>query len=73
VAVHVIVVLPSGKTEPEALLQFTVGFGSTLSVAETLYDTAAPEALVASTVMLPGMFSVGAVESDTVIVKVAVA
>src|SRR5215471_18423047 len=53
-AVQLTVVEPSGNVLPEAGEQFTVGLGSTLSVAVTLNETGAPNGPVASTpLMLP--------------------
>ena len=41
-AVQLTVVVPIGKVLPDAGLQTTVGLGSTLSVAVTVYVTTAP-------------------------------
>ena len=69
VAVQLTVVVPMAKVPPLAGEQATVGLESTASVAVTLYVTVAPDAEVASTVILLGKLSAGAVESRTVIVK----
>jgi hypothetical protein len=72
-AVHETFVVPSGNVLPDAGLQLTLGFGSTLSVAVTVKLTAAPAELVASAVRFERPASTGAVLSETVIVNEAVA
>jgi hypothetical protein len=65
VAEHVTVVVPTRNVEPDGGIHVTVGLGglvSSVAVAEKL--TTAPAELVASTVMLPGTVTVGAVVSD---------
>ena len=69
-AVTVTVVVPMGKTEPEAGEAVTVGLASTTSVALTVKSTTLPAELVASTVMLVEHVTTGAVVSRTVTVKV---
>src|SRR4051794_37771806 len=49
-AVQFTVVGPSGNVFPDAGVHETVGFGSTLSTAETLNETAAPPGPVASAI-----------------------
>jgi hypothetical protein len=72
VAVQLTVVCPRGKLLPDAGVQFTLGLGSTLSVAPgAVYVTEAPPEPVALTVVLPGMFvSTGLTLSTTVTWKV---
>jgi hypothetical protein len=72
VAVHVTVVVPSGKVLPGAGEQATEGAGSTLSDAVGReYETRAPEGLVARTFMFAGTLPrTGFVVSPTVTVKV---
>ena len=62
--------MPTGNVEPDAGLQVTDGFGSTVSVAVALKVTAAPSRLEACTSMLPGTVSVGGVVSWTLTRKV---
>jgi hypothetical protein len=69
VAVHVTVVVPRMKVEPEAGVHVGVTDPTTMSVAEALYVTAAPAELVASAVIGPGVVITGGVVSCTVIVK----
>lgn len=69
VALQLTVVEPSGKDEPEAGVQLTVGLGSTMSLADAENPTVAPALLVASAVTVPGRFKVGAVVSVTVTVN----
>ena len=71
-AEHNTVVVPSGNVEPEAGVQITVREPSTKSVAEATKLTIAPDALEASTVILDGSVSLGAVMSLTVTVNEAV-
>ena len=52
---------------PDEGLQITASDPSTMSFAETVKSTAAPLALVASNVMLPGRVRIGGVVSTTVI------
>jgi hypothetical protein len=54
VAVHITRVVPSANSESEEGLHTTEGFGSSASVAVASKVTETPDALVASTVMLPG-------------------
>src|SRR5688572_32865125 len=70
VALHLTVVEPSGNSAPDGGAHATTGSGSTLSVAVTWYLTRAPLRLVATTVIVPGSFSVGGVASPTVTVNV---
>ena len=73
VAVATTVVVPNGKTEPEALLVTTVGTEQ-LSLARTVKLTAAEHVPVgALTVMLAGQVMFGCVLSMTVIVCDALA
>jgi hypothetical protein len=69
VAVHVTVVVPSGKVEPLDGVQLTGRAPSTLSVADAEYAKTAPADPVASTVTSPGTVSVGGVLSVTVTVN----
>src|SRR4029078_3515346 len=55
----------SGKVTPEAGAHVTVGPGSTESVTPTVYETTAPEPLVASATIVPGSARLGSVESPT--------
>jgi hypothetical protein len=71
-AEHLTVVVPSGNTLPEAIEQVTGRVPSTLSLAEAEYVTTAPDALVASALMLPGSCRTGAAWSFTSMVKVVV-
>ena len=75
VAVHVTVVSPTGKVEPEAGKQPTYGDGSTMSVAVgPLQLTTAPGALMVPTSMSEGIpWSTGAVVSTTVTLKLPLA
>src|SRR5262249_50784158 len=59
----------SGNVLPEAGEQFTVGLGSTLSVAVTLNETGAPNGPVASTPLMLLALIVGAVVSVTLTVN----
>ncbi len=72
VAEQLTVLMPNGKTEPEAGEQVTATEPSTKSVAEAVKLTMAPEESVVSTVMLAGRFNAGAVVSTTVTWKLAV-
>jgi hypothetical protein len=72
VAVDITVVLPTGKTEPDAGLLTAVALEQ-LSLAVTVKLTTAPEPELALTVMLAGQLIAGAVLSMTVIVCVALA
>jgi hypothetical protein len=63
VAEQLTVVVPMGNVEPEAGVHVTGTEPSTSSVAVAVYVTTAPDALVASTVMLDGSERVGAVVS----------
>ncbi len=71
-AEQVTVVVPSANVEPEAGEQVTGRERSTRSVAVGVKPAAAPEELVASTVMLDGNVSAGGVISLTVTVNDAV-
>jgi len=70
--VHVTVVAPTMKREPDAGLQLTVGVGSTRSVAVTEYVTFTPLARDALAATPDGTFSVGGVVSRTSTSKPAV-
>jgi hypothetical protein len=72
VAVHVTVVVPSGKIAPLAGMHVTSTAPSTLSVADVVKLNAAPVAPVASTVAFAGTVTTGPVVSVTVTVKEAV-
>ena len=72
VAVATTVVVPTGKTEPDAGLLTTVG-SEQLSLAVTLKLTAVPVDPDALTVMLAGQTIAGGVLSITVIVCDALA
>jgi len=72
VAVATTVVVPTGKTELDALLVTTVALPQ-LSLAATVNSTAAPEHERAVTSMLAGQAMAGGVLSTTVIVCVALA
>ena len=72
VAVHVTFVLPIANVDPESGLQPTVGFGSTVSVADAENVTTAPRELEAPASRLPGAVRTGAVVSRTLTVKLAV-
>lgn len=63
-------VVPSGNVPPELLLHETEGDGSTASLADTANVAAAPLGPVASTVIAPGVFTVGAPRSTTLMVNV---
>jgi hypothetical protein len=71
VAVHVTVVVPSGKVEPLGGAQLTGRAPSTLSVADAEYVKTAPAGPVASTVAFTGTVTTGAVLSVTVTVNEA--
>jgi hypothetical protein len=73
VAVHVTVVMPTGKVLPLGGLHVTVGLGSQLSVALALKVTTAPLPPVQSVTMSAGHVTVGGVSSLTVKVTVQVA
>jgi hypothetical protein len=73
VAVHVTVVVPSGKVAPLAGVQVTATTPSTASVAEVVKLNAAPVAPVASTLAFAGTVTTGPVVSATVTVKEAAA
>ena len=62
-AVQVTVVIPIANKLPEGGEHVTLGEGSTLSVALTLYPTTAPSRPVALTVMSPGSDRTGAITS----------
>src|SRR4051812_11959956 len=66
VAEHLTWVLPIGNSEPEAGVQVTSNLPSTRSSAVAVKDTAVPDFAVASTTMLAGRVSFGAVVSCTV-------
>jgi hypothetical protein len=68
-AEHVTVVLPNGKSVPEALLQVAARLPSTESVAPTVKVTVAPSRVVACPTTVPGTVRTGAVVSRTVTVK----
>jgi hypothetical protein len=72
-ALVVTVVVPSGKTVPEAGLLLVLTAPLTKSLALVLKVTVAPLAAVASTVMFDGTAMTGAVVSRTVTVKVRLA
>ena len=63
VAVQVTVVDPMGKVDPEGMSHARVTPLSESSSADTLYDAAAPAALVAWTLTLAGALSTGGVVS----------
>src|SRR5438105_8271261 len=63
-AVHVTVVAPNGKVEPEAGVHVVAFTGSSGSVAVTAKEMGAPEGPVASAIGPAGTASVGAVESE---------
>jgi hypothetical protein len=71
VEVHVTMVVPCGKSEPEAGTHELAGVGSQSSVAEKLKETVAPFGPEHSTVMSPGHVGTGGVQSTTSIVKKA--
>ena len=54
VALQLTVVVPMAKVLPDAGVQLIVGFGSTLSVATIVHETAAPPGPVASVVESDG-------------------
>jgi hypothetical protein len=72
VAVHVTVVVAMAKVLPEAGEHVGLSGPSTMSLAEAANGTLAPEAPVASVVILAGGVTVGAVVSTTVTVNDAV-
>jgi hypothetical protein len=63
------VVVPSGNVLPDAGEHTTLGTAVTASDAPAVYETARPPGLFASTVMLGGTTSSGAVVSRTVTVN----
>ena len=63
------VVVPTTKTEPETGEQVTATEPSTVSFAETVKLTVAPEASNAATVILAGNVNTGWVVSTTATVK----
>jgi hypothetical protein len=65
------VVVPSAKTEPETGEQVGVNGPSTVSVADAIKLTVAPDELVASVVMFDGTVTIGDVVSPTVTVNEA--
>jgi hypothetical protein len=65
VAEHVTVVVPIAKVEPETGEQVGVSVPSTVSTAEAVKLTVAPDELAASTVMFDGTVTVGDVVSST--------
>ena len=71
-AVHVTVVSPTAKVEPDAGLQMTEGLGSTRSVADAEKLTTAPPGPVAEIVMSAGTVRIGGAVSRTVTLKVFV-
>jgi hypothetical protein len=71
VAEQVIRVVPNGKVSPEFASQVGVSAPSTLSRAEALKLTAAPDEPVASAVMSAGTVTTGGVVSCTVTLKLA--
>ena len=71
VALVMTVVVPTGKTEPDAGLLRVARLPLNKSLALVVKVTAAPLALVAATVMLGGTLMMGAVVSRTVTVKLA--
>lgn len=73
VAEQLIVVVPSGKTLPDAGVHVTGRELSTISKAEDAKVTAVPEALVASAVIFAGRVNSGPVVSCTVTVKLSLA
>ena len=62
--------VPRGNVAPEVLSQVTEGEGSTASLADTTNVAAAPLGPVASTVIVPGVLTVGAPRSTTLMVNV---
>src|SRR2546428_12735496 len=72
-AEHVTEVTPSGNVEPDGGEQDADNGPSTMSVADAVKVARAPPGPVASTVMLAGIVTTGAVVSRTVTVNVAVA
>jgi hypothetical protein len=73
VALHEIVLAPSGRFDPLGGAQVTATAPSTMSCAETSNVTGAPAGDVGSRCVLPGTVTTGAVVSVTVTVKVATA
>jgi hypothetical protein len=73
VAAQPTVVVPMGKVLPEAGVQSGSIAPSTKSVADAVYVTTAPEALVASVLMSAGKVSTGGVVSRTVTTTASVA
>ena len=73
-AVQVTVVVPMGNVEPDGGVQVTTGFGraGSLSVAEAVKFTTAPDGPVGSTLIGAGSVSTGATSSLTVTVNVPV-
>jgi len=71
VAVHVTVVVPMGKVDPEGGVQTAPTGPSTASTAEALKVATAPAVLVAATVRSPGRVSTGPLVSSTVIPTLA--
>jgi hypothetical protein len=72
VAEQFTVVVPTGNVEPEAGKHVTGTEPSTRSVAVTMKFTAAPDTLMASTVIFEGNVNAGGVVSKTVTLKLAV-
>src|SRR5690242_9376646 len=66
VPVATTVVVPGGKTEPEAGTVVTVGFGSQLSTMPTVKVTAVPPTPRQAVTMFDGQVSTGGVKSPTV-------
>src|SRR5215831_19468863 len=62
-AVHVTVVVPSGKVDPDAGVHVTGTTPSTSSSADAVYVTTAPAGLVASAVMFAGTVITGGIVS----------
>src|SRR5262245_5102980 len=69
VAVQLTVVVPIGKTDPEAFEHEGAREAPNASVAVAVYDTVAPSGEVAFTVIGPGTFSVGAPAAVTFTAK----
>ena len=65
VAEQLTVVLPTGKTAPEAGLQVTVGVDEQVSLAVTVKLTAVPPLFVVTTLMFVEQTIVGGVVSTT--------
>src|ERR1700733_6432135 len=64
-AVHFTSVVPTGNVEPDGGVQRKEWSSSSEAVAVAVYDTTAPDALVAGVVMLDGTVIVGAAPNST--------